>query len=204
MNDTLTTRYYKSTEQGYRYRADLFHDHDALDPTGEDFFESKLTVVTAGYNSTADVGFDGFALQEVLERMNEGLTSAWKSRGDHLENLVATVNRCAALTGEEARVYMFKHRGYSQSDWATVLVEADNEDTARRDFEQWSGWARGDVYGVEIQREEYDSDDDEWYEVGLADALWGIDGFELDYDAAIQYAVEYVAPLDLVHEELTT
>lgn len=204
MDSTFTARLYNSTEPGYRFRAELFFDHDAPDPTQEDYFESKLTVVEAGYSSTSDIGFEGFALQDALERMNEGITSAWKSRSsEHLENLVAAVNRYAALTGEEARVFLFKHRGYSQSDWATVLVEADNEDTARTDFEMWSGWARGDVYGVEIHRERYDSEFDVWYEVDAGDALWGIEGFGLNYYAALQYGVDYVAPLDLVHEEWT-
>lgn len=200
--------YASKTDETTRYRVDIHHDFDALDPT--EYLEEPVTVLAAGYYSTHDVGFDSFALSEALERMNgdrspyggsQGLSSSWTKREiEHQENLVYAVNRYAALAGLSERVYMFEHVGYSQSDWATVMVEAYSEEGARSTFNAWSGWAKGDVYGAELVIEKYDADAAGWYDEHEPEAIWGIGGFESDYDKVADYFLNEYVPTEYTQD----
>lgn len=209
MNNALESFMYASkTDENTRYRVDIHQDFDALDPT--EFLEEPLTVLASGYGSVSEVGFDGFALSKALERMNgdrspyggsQGLSSSWTKReSEHLENLVDAVNRYATLAGLSERVYLFNHTGYSQSDWATVMVEAHSEEAARSTFDAWSGWAKGDVYGVELVIEKYDADADDWYDAHEPESLWGIDGFGLDYEEAATYFLNGYVPTEYTQD----
>lgn len=67
-------------------------------------------------------------------------------------------------------------RGYSKSDWATVLVLWDEKDGSNV-YESWAAWRRGDVFVVaeEIRKVYVNPDDPEdifedWFE---EDSLWG-------------------------------
>lgn len=211
MFNSLETVYYAHDEDNKRFKLDVFYDEEATDPSTEVYFICPLNVARAGYSSTGAVGWSDFTLQEAIERMNgdrspygegQGLSSSWTKReSEHLENLVDAVNRYAAFYGIEERLYMFHHTGHSQSDWATVLVEATDENEARGHFDLWSDWANGYIYGVLCTEEVYDIDSGFWLPTGEQDSLWGIDGFDYDAEKAAHYYAQNYAPTELVLTE---
>ena len=208
MNNAIETVYYAHDEDNKRFKIEVFYDEEAYDPTTEDYFDCPLNVALAAYDSTGAVGWHDFDLHEAIVRMNgdesaygggQGLSSGWtKNEHEHLENLVYAVNRYAALCGLEKRLYMFHHTGHSQRDWATVIVEATDENIARGLFELWSDWANGYVYGVLCTEEVYDIDSDFWLPTGDDDSLWGINGIGSDAEQAAHYYARDYAPLELV------
>lgn len=213
MNNALETVYYAHDDANKRFKLEVFYDEEANDPTTEDYFDCPLNVALAGYHSTGAVGWHDFDLQDAIERMNgdrsayggsQGLSSGWtKNSHDHLDNLVYAVNRYAALCGLEKRLYMFHHTGHVQRDWATVLVEATDENVARGHFDIWSDWANGYVYGVLCTEEVYDIDSGFWLPTGVHDpALWGIDGIGWDAEEAAHYYAREYAPTELVRTEI--
>lgn len=214
MDNAIETVYYTHDDADKRFKIEVFYDEEATDPTTEDYFECPLNVALAGYSSTGAVGWHDFDLQDAIERMNGemsfrghqplvGLSSSWtKNTHDHLDNLIYAVNRYAALCGLEKRLYMFHHVGHVQRDWATVLVEATDENEARSHFDIWSDWANGYIYGVLCTLEKYDEDYDVWYETNDTDSLWGIDGFGSDYAEALTYYARNFAPTELVLTEI--
>lgn len=214
MNNALETVYYAHDDANKRFKIEVVYDEEAHDPTTEDYFECPLNVALAAYDSTGAVGWHDFELREAIERMDgemsyrdhqphQGLSSNWTKRdSEHLENLVYAVNRYAAFCGLEKRLYMFHHTGHSQRDWATVLVEATDENVARGHFDIWSDWANGYVYGVVSTVEEFDEEIEVWIETNDTDGLWGIDGIGWDAEEAAHYYAREYAPTELVRTEI--
>lgn len=65
-----------------------------------------------------------------------------------------------ALCGDERSFEVREWRGYSKSDWATVLVLWD-EKTGGNVYETWAAWRRGDVFTVIAEKATiYRSDED--------------------------------------------
>ena len=214
MYGEIVTAYFQSTEPNRRFKVEVYPDHDASDPTTGDYFECPLTVATSGFFYDDNEGdYSAFKLSAVIERMNgdespypdavyPGLhTVPVRQNREHFERLVYAVNRYAALTGMDERVYLFSHKGHSQSDWATVLVEATSEEEARSHFEMWSEWAKGNVYGVTWETQKLDDEYDVWYTIDT-DSVSDIRGFGDDYRAAMEYALKAYAHETLVLTEI--
>lgn len=83
---------------------------------------------------------------------------AWKrDRAIHLYML---------LCGDERAFQVHEYQGYGQSDWATVLVLAEDHESLGL-WDAYERWRKGDVYTVEVQRKtiwtsEYDEVREEW------------------------------------------
>lgn len=44
------------------------------------------------------------------------------------------------------------YRGYSQGDWADLVISGPDEGTAEGYYQTYAAWARGDVYGIMLER----------------------------------------------------
>lgn len=44
------------------------------------------------------------------------------------------------------------YKGYSQGDWATMVISGPTEDQAESYYKTYAAWARGDVYGITLER----------------------------------------------------
>lgn len=145
---------------------------------------APCAVMFGGYDSADDwrKNRHEFELEPVITRMlgedgdglNPGLKFGSRSRFDRLNHLVRSVNRYAALTGSKKRLFIYLHTGYSQSDWAYVIVEAKHIDIAGSSFDIWSRWAKGDVYMARVMLEKFDTEFDEWYPISDVDILGDI------------------------------
>lgn len=95
------------------------------------------------------------------------------------------------------RVELYEHRGYMQSDWATVLfiVHDEGYGDVQGWAEEWDQWARGDVYGViaekriECESSECHGDEDNHYEE--VDSLCGIYANDAE-EAATYFATDHL------------
>lgn len=75
-------------------------------------------------------------------------------------------------TGDDREFKVHEWRGYSQSDWATVLEIGEDIGL----YETYAAWRRGDVYGVVHERREQWTNADETAEMEtweVVDSLWG-------------------------------
>lgn len=97
----------------------------------------------------------------------------------------------------ETQTALYNHSGYSQSDWSTlfVCVPNANDGTAVGWAENWSQWARGDVYGVITEKripcnspECHGDENNHYTELG---SLWGIYADSAE-DAATYFANYYL------------
>lgn len=97
----------------------------------------------------------------------------------------------------ESQTALYNHVGYSQSDWSTlfVCVPDTGDGTATGWAENWSQWARGDVYGV-IAEERIECNSSECH--GVEDnhyteleSLWGIYADSVE-EAATYFATDHL------------
>ena len=188
MEQALGTAFYASdTDVNTRYKVQVWHDYDAPNPLNDFDGLDPLAVVAAGYSSIND-DLDSFTLEAIIAEVFD------RQGYRDIERSVTIVNRLAQLADMPERIYVFNHRGYSQSDWGTVIVEsAEGEDYANNTFDIWSTWAKGDVYGVTVDTEERD-ECGHWHETDT-DSLWGI--YADDVEVARDYFLNDYAPHDL-------
>lgn len=169
---------------GVRY--EVVQDGNVSDPIIDSGAPVEHFVVRAGYTSST-VTPSG-ELSEVFARFN-----------DEFDNAIDVTRRYARIfmgyTEAEAntRIALVSTSGHSQSDWAELFVHVSEEGygTAEGWANEWSQWARGDVFGVSVQTLiPCDSCDCEEWEDG--DSLWGI--YADDAEEVAQYfATEYAS-----------
>lgn len=97
----------------------------------------------------------------------------------------------------ESQTALHNHVGYSPSEWCTlfVCVPDTGDGSAEGWAEEWSQWARGDVFGVIAEKHipcnlaECHGDVDNHYEE--IESLWGIYADSAE-DAATYFATDYL------------
>lgn len=187
MEQALDTTYYaNNTDADTRYKVQVWHDYDAPYPLGDFDGMEPLAVIAAVWLDHEDL--DGFTLASIIGEVLD------RQGYRDIERAATIINRLARLAGKPERIYVFNHRGYVQSDWATVIVEStEGEDYASNTFDIWSMWAKGDVYGVTVDTEEQ-GECGYWHETDT-DSLWGI--YADDVEDAREYFLNNYAPHDL-------
>lgn len=97
----------------------------------------------------------------------------------------------------ESQTALYNHRGYTQSEWATlfVCVPDTGYGTATGWAEEWSQWARGDVFGVIVEKRipcnSPECHGDEYSHYEELESLWGIYADSAE-DAATYFASYYL------------
>lgn len=170
-------------------------DNDVWDPVEDSGAPVEVYAFRGGYSSVWDSG-DGDWSRLFRE--------FWDSHGTPYKAL-EMVRRYAVIwhgwepERAEDAFTIYAHRGHSQSEWLDLFVAVTEEDygNAVGWAEEWSQWARGDVFMVTAER--YDAcgldechapDELHWEEI---EAGW-LSGIYADdaEGAAKYYAVEYL------------
>lgn len=145
------------------YRLKVTLDGDSENPLEWGWGTEILTIDEYGihwhFKPTSDLHNLAQAMQWNIR--NKRWTPEQRDRAIHLYMV---------YLGDTRSFEVHEWRGYSQSDWATVLVLWDKEDGSNV-YEPWASWRRGDVYTVtEEVRKVYVSPDDaddiyeDWFE----------------------------------------
>lgn len=175
----------KSEDPNVRYIV----QNDDTAPNPLDYYEPlsnlgvyNFGIIASGYSSSSEIVRTGTLADRIAENLEDGSVAArsW-------EDVAAATNRALSILGRSERISIHSHRGYSQSDWAKIWVEAEPDAPVESLVSEWSMWARGDVYGVTRQiRTECDSCDcDDWED---GESLWGI--YADDAEEAVKYFSE--------------
>ena len=127
------------------YVFDVTHDRDASDPVKESGCPVEMYAAHGGYSSTVSDN-DGYWID------------AYKRFDDRFNNATEVLKRFAVAfhgwTVERADDAIHYDSHLDGSDWLNVLTVVTEEGygTAEGWFEEWSQWARGDVYTVGAER----------------------------------------------------
>ena len=90
--------------------------------------------------------------------------------------------------GDDRKFKVHEWRGYSESDWATVLEIGEELGL----YESYAAWRRGDVFIVEHQKQEHWTNADETAEMDTWEAVDSLCGCYLDDDyTALDVAREH-------------
>ena len=137
------------------YVFDVTHDLDASDPVADSGAPVEMYAARGGYRST--LGDNTGYWIDAHKRFEE---SFGDDAADVLKRFAVAFHGWDKARADDA-IHFGTYRGYSQSDWLDVLtvVTEDGYGMAEGWFEEWSQWARGDVYTVGAERfEECDCD----------------------------------------------
>lgn len=133
------------------YRFDVWQDPCAYDPVSESGCPVEVFAYRGGYGSTADVTTG--RLSDMFTRL-EGFHDATKALKILRRYLVVFEEWGEDVT--EKNVILFQHKGHSPSDWLDLFVAVDDPSPAygyaESWAEEWSQWARGDVFCVKAER----------------------------------------------------
>lgn len=138
---------------------------------------ASIDVYRSGYGSATES--DSHAAELFHEALHRLVYNPFNTAP--AEEKAATItNRLLSLNGDSTRVYPHSTHGYSQGDWADILVLLDEPDewgdpaeAAEAIAREWEQWSRGDVWFVtELERDaaahfaicETDSDCECWTE----------------------------------------
>lgn len=186
---------------GDQVRARLVHDQDPMEP---EFGGTGVTLIRErDSDGGCDTG-DHDGLYAVLERTawcqacrmhvitrehdelpyHPDADCSWHAWSDVVKDREEFVRRYLRAFHGMEDAFLFRHRGYSQSDWADmwVIVETPSHGcTVSREYakgivQEWSDWAKGDAWGAEAEyRSLADAMEAEDFDEGWSDhdALWG-------------------------------
>lgn len=165
----------RNLNDGSQIRARLRPDHDPIEPErGPGMWNQGVTLVRErdGYGGVDLDEHDG--LRAVLDRLYRVGRNGWRVDMVHDTALPATRTDWRPVGSDADREEFVRrylrafwgvqhaslrhHQGHSQGDWADiwVIVEgveggADVDALADATWNEWSAWAKGDVYSVESQ-----------------------------------------------------
>lgn len=172
------------------YRLMVGLDHDSESPLewgwGTEIIEIDNYRIWMGWEDPADpLAYAAYAAQQQVR------SGRWSD-----EQRDRAIQLFAHWLGETRSFEVQEWRGYSKSDWATVLVIWD-EDLGANVYESWAAWRRGDVYIVIEQiRKVYVAQDDpndtyeDWFDGDVLGGCYLDEGYTAE-DVAKEYFSDY-------------
>lgn len=121
----------------------------------------SIDVYRAGYMSATESDSHAAELFRAVYDRNAVYGGQWSRDYNAAEKCVEVTNRLLKMSGDSTRVYPKSTRGYSQGDWADILVVLDEpedwrdaDEAAENIAREWEQWSRGDVWIVtELERD---------------------------------------------------
>lgn len=114
-----------------------------------------IDVYRSGYDSATESDSPAAELFREVYFRNVAYEGPWSRDYAAAEKCATVTNRLLRMSGDSARVFPHSTRGYSQSDWADILVILDEPSDwgdpangAEAIAREWEQWARGDVWIV--------------------------------------------------------
>lgn len=181
--------------EDYRLKVEL--DHDSENPLdwgwGTEIHEIDNYRIWRGWEREPWDDLVNMA-RELHYKVRRGeLTTEKRDRAIHLYMV---------WLGDDRNFEIRKWHGYSESDWATVLVLWDPEKGGDNVYEAWAAWRRGDVYTVVEQiRKVYVSTDDpedvyeDWFDGDSLSGCFLEDGYTPE-DVAREYFLNFPSSTD--------
>ena len=120
-----------------------------------------IDVYRSGYDSATNSNSPAAELFRDVHYRNVAYEGQWNRDHDATEKCATVTNRLLKMSGDSTRVFPHSTHGYSQSDWADILVVLDSPEewtapaeAAENIAREWEQWARGDVWIVtELERD---------------------------------------------------
>lgn len=120
----------------------VWQDETADDPRHE-WDDVQLGAYCAGYRTVADLRDERAAGTGTMA----AFLRVYGETGDDARAL-RVAQRYARALEPGVTVETSSHAGYSQSEWADLVIVCPVGDDSSSYVEEWSRWARGDVYAV--------------------------------------------------------
>lgn len=131
------------------YVFDVTHDRDASDPV--EYLGAPVEMYAAHGSYRSTIGDNNGYWIDAHKRFDDSFNDATVI----LKRFAVAFHGWDKARADDA-IHFATYHGYSQSDWLDVLTVVTEEGygTAEGWFDEWSQWARGDVYTVGAERVE--------------------------------------------------